>query len=109
MKADRKLQERLEAMGEYYAAGLYEEHDATLFERFSRAMRRYLEHYELQQYHGELLYPCGKKWQAGDETKHGKHGSLSPERDFPKTGFQRRKQQDNREKVNTPKQIGIVE
>lgn len=49
-------------MGEYYAAGLYEEHDATLFERFSRAMRRYLEHYELQQYHGEPLYPCGKKW-----------------------------------------------
>ncbi|MBE5766133.1 MAG: hypothetical protein E7335_02995 [Clostridiales bacterium] len=53
------IKNRLEAMGEFYAAGLFEEPEKPRFKRFSRAMRRYLENYNLPAYDGGPLYPCG--------------------------------------------------
>lgn len=46
-------------LGEYAAAGLYEEPDRSLFYRKALGLRRYYEHCELAEYHGELLYPAG--------------------------------------------------
>jgi len=53
------MKKRFYAIGEYYASGMFEEADAPLFQRFSRGIRRYLEHLPLPAYHGEPLYPCG--------------------------------------------------
>ncbi len=53
------MQKRFENLNEFYAAGLYEEPTASLFVRFSRGIRRYLEHREMPAYNGEQLYPCG--------------------------------------------------
>jgi len=53
------MQKRFENLNEFYAAGLYEEPTASLFVRFSRGIRRYLEHREMPVYNGEQLYPCG--------------------------------------------------
>lgn len=49
---------------EYCGAGYYEEPHKSPFERFSRALRRYLENYNLPEYTGEPLYPCGEKWRT---------------------------------------------
>jgi len=54
------IQKRFEDMGEYLAAGLLEETEATMFCRISRALRRFLEKRDMPAYHGEILYPCGK-------------------------------------------------
>ncbi|MBE6571076.1 MAG: hypothetical protein E7656_02365 [Ruminococcaceae bacterium] len=51
--------ERFKKLNEYYAAGFYEEPNASPFVRFSRATRRYLENRPLPEYGGEPLYPCG--------------------------------------------------
>ena len=64
MKRETELQERFEAIGEYYSAGFYEEQESSLFRRFARAQKRYLEHYRLPLRHGEPLYPCGSKEQG---------------------------------------------
>lgn len=53
------MYKRFEDIGEYYAAGLFENPDASVFERFSRGIRRFFEHRELPEYNGEVLYPCG--------------------------------------------------
>lgn len=53
------MQQRFENIGEFYAAGLFEEPDASFFARFSRGLRRYLENRDMPAYNGELLYPCG--------------------------------------------------
>lgn len=53
------MQKRFEKIGEFYAAGLFEEPTAAPFKRFSRGIRRYLEHREMPAYNGEPLYPCG--------------------------------------------------
>lgn len=53
------MQKKFEQIGEFYAAGLFEEPNATPFVRFSRAVRRYLENREMPSYNGESLYPCG--------------------------------------------------
>ena len=50
---------RFLSLGEYYAAGFYEEVNKSYFERYARALRRHLEHRELPPYNGEPLYPCG--------------------------------------------------
>ena len=46
-------------LGEYGAAGLYEECDRGLLYRKSLGLRRYFEHCEPPVYNGELLYPSG--------------------------------------------------
>lgn len=53
------MKQRFEKINEFFAAGLYEQQDASPFIRFSRAIRRYLEKRELPDYNGEPLYPCG--------------------------------------------------
>ena len=47
------------AIGEYAAAGYYEEEQRSLFYRKSLALRRFFEKCELAPYNGEKLYPCG--------------------------------------------------
>ncbi len=58
------MQKRFEAIGEFYAAGLFEEPDRPYFIRFSRALRRYFEQYRLPPYNGQPLYPYGSKSQG---------------------------------------------
>ena len=53
------MKNRFYAIGEYYASGMFEDADAPLFQRYSRGLRRYLEHLPLPAYRGEPLYPCG--------------------------------------------------
>ena len=59
MSSIKDIRAEFEKIGEYYAAGLYEEPDMDLFVRYSRAHRRYLENCPLPRYNGEPLYPCG--------------------------------------------------
>ena len=47
------------ALGEYAAAGLYEEPDRSLFYRKALALRRFYETCNLAVYRGEKLYPSG--------------------------------------------------
>ncbi len=53
------MKKRFENINEFYASGLYEEPTSSLFVRFSRGIRRYLENREMPVYNGEPLYPCG--------------------------------------------------
>ena len=53
------IMKKLLQMGEYSAAGLFEEPDRSLFYRKSLALRRYYEHCELPEYNGKPLYPSG--------------------------------------------------
>lgn len=55
-------QKRFQELGEFYAAGFFEEEEGSFFIKFSRALRRYWENYRLPAYHGEPLYPCGAQW-----------------------------------------------
>lgn len=54
------MQKIFEELKEYYAQGFYEEPEASLFERYSRGLRRYLENIRLTEYNGGSLYPCGE-------------------------------------------------
>ena len=54
------MEARLKALGEYAAAGLYEETGRSLFYRKALAYRRYFENCELAEYLGTPLYPSGK-------------------------------------------------
>ena len=47
------------SLGEYAAAGLYEEPERSLFYRKSLGLRRYFENCELPEYKGKPLYPSG--------------------------------------------------
>ena len=53
------LKEDFLEIGEYGAAGLYEEVDRGLFYRKALGLRRYFENCDLAPYGGELLYPSG--------------------------------------------------
>lgn len=53
------MKDKLLAIGEYAAAGLYEEPSRSLFYRKALALRRYYERCELAEYNGEPLYPSG--------------------------------------------------
>lgn len=53
------IAEQFKKIGEYCAAGLYEEEDRSLFYRKALGLRRYYENCELPEYNGELLYPSG--------------------------------------------------
>ena len=55
------IQSRFEKIGEPYAAGFFEEMDASPFRRFARGHRRYLEKCEMPPYAGETLYPDGRR------------------------------------------------
>lgn len=59
MYSAENIRERFEKLGEYYAAGLFEDASAAPFARYSRGMRRYLENRPMPEYNGETLYPCG--------------------------------------------------
>jgi len=52
-------EQRFKALGEYMAAGMYEEENRSLFYRKSLGIRRYYENRPLSRYNGELLYPSG--------------------------------------------------
>jgi pyruvate-formate lyase len=49
----------LHRMGEFFAAGYFEEPQASPVRRWGRAVRRRFENHELVPYAGELLFPCG--------------------------------------------------
>ncbi len=51
--------ETLREMGEFFAAGFFEEPDASPVVRWSRAVRRELENRAVLPYDGGPLYPCG--------------------------------------------------
>ena len=53
------MREKLLQIGEYAAAGLYEEPERSLFYRKALGLRRYYEHCELPEYKGTPLYPSG--------------------------------------------------
>lgn len=59
MTKQTEIKNRFDEIGEYYASGLIEKEDASYFERYSRAHRRYLENCILPNYNNEPLYPCG--------------------------------------------------
>lgn len=54
------ISEKFLAMGEYLAAGLYEESERSLFYRKALGLRRILENDSMLEYHNELLYPSGE-------------------------------------------------
>ncbi len=51
--------DRFKEIGEYAAAGMYEERSRSLFYRKSLGIRRFYENRELASYNGEYLYPSG--------------------------------------------------
>ncbi len=53
------LKDEFLKLGEYAAAGLYEEPDRSLFYRKALGLRRFYENCELAVYGGEYLYPSG--------------------------------------------------
>ena len=53
------IAKKFENIGEYCAAGLYEEPNRSLFYRKALGIRRFFEHRTLAPYNGELLYPSG--------------------------------------------------
>lgn len=48
-------------IGEYAAAGMFEEPERSLFYRKALGLRRFYENCELPEYHGENLYPSGAR------------------------------------------------
>ncbi len=54
------IKERFSALGEYMAAGLFEDQDRSVFYRLSKGLRRYWECCALPEYTGKPLYPSGK-------------------------------------------------
>ena len=61
MKDTTELRQRLEAMGEPYAAGYFEAPDAPPFARYARGVRRFLERTDMPEWNGGPLYPCGPR------------------------------------------------
>lgn len=53
------LSEEFLNIGEFGAAGMYEEPDRSLFYRKALGIRRFYENCKLAEYHGEYLYPSG--------------------------------------------------
>lgn len=53
------MQMKFLMLGEYGAAGLYEEPNRSLFYRKALGLRRFYENCDLAEYHGEYLYPSG--------------------------------------------------
>lgn len=59
--------EVLKSIGEFFAAGFFEEPEASPLRRWSRAVRRRFEHRTLPPYRGELLYPSGPVGQGPED------------------------------------------
>lgn len=53
------ISERFRKIGEFGAAGMYEEPERSLFYRKALGLRRYYENCMLAEYHGDPLYPSG--------------------------------------------------
>ena len=53
------ISDKFKNIGEYGAAGMYEEPHRSLFYRKSLGIRRFYENCELAVYNGEFLYPSG--------------------------------------------------
>ena len=53
------ISDEFKSIGEYGAAGMYEELDRSIFYRKALGIRRFYEKCELAVYNGELLYPSG--------------------------------------------------
>ena len=53
------LKDRFIEIGEYGAAGFYEEEDRSLFYRRALGVRRFYENRRLPKYTGQPLYPSG--------------------------------------------------
>ena len=53
------MYERFLNIQEYYAAGLYEEPDRSIFYRKALGLRRYYENLPIPEYRGKKLYPSG--------------------------------------------------
>lgn len=53
------ISDKFKEIGEYAAAGMYEETERSLFYRKALGLRRFYENCELAPYNGELLYPSG--------------------------------------------------
>ena len=54
------LSEKLRAAGEFYAAGLFEAPERSVFYRYCCAFARHFEHAAMTPYAGGKLYPCGE-------------------------------------------------
>ncbi len=61
MSINDTVSERFKKIGEFYAAGFYENPEQPLFMRFARALRRFYENCQLKPYGKEPLYPSGSK------------------------------------------------
>lgn len=68
------IREALLQIGEYTAAGLYEEQDRSLFYRKALGIRRFYENCDLAVYGGERLYPSGAAAQKMHVIPHYYHG-----------------------------------
>lgn len=53
------IHQRFLKIQEYYAAGLFEEPDRSIFYRKALGLRRYYEHLQIPEYNGKKLYPSG--------------------------------------------------
>lgn len=51
---------RLGALGEYYAAGFFAEHEGSLYRRYARALLNCARHMPLMGWHGERLFPTSQ-------------------------------------------------
>jgi pyruvate-formate lyase len=63
----------LHEVGEPFAAGLFARSEDSLIERFARGLKEWAEDLELQEYHGELLYPSGPGYWEPDGMAFGWH------------------------------------
>ena len=68
------MHEKLLKIGEFAAAGLYEEPNRSLFYRKALALRRYFEHCEPAEYTGKMLYPSGTAKQCMRVSPHYMYG-----------------------------------
>lgn len=59
-KEGNNMEKRFKSIGEFCAAGAYEEPERNLFYRKSLGIKRFYENCNLQPYNGEILYPSGK-------------------------------------------------
>lgn len=71
------IREQFLKRGEYYAAGLFEEEERSVFYRKALALRRYYEHCPLHDYRGEKLYPSGVCEAQMSVVPHYCHNGLS--------------------------------
>ena len=72
------MKEEFLKLGEYGAAGLYEEPNRSLFYRKALGLRRYFEHCRLYAFSGEALYPSGTVYSGMMISPNYMHGLCLP-------------------------------